>query len=125
MRPTRPDDLARGFTLLEILVASLILSIALVAIQASILGLQDGMIRSADATLAATLASGKMAEIETAGAANLREKEGDLAPDAPDWTFTAETETTGFGALTLVTVSVFPTGALAPAFTLEKLVYAR
>ncbi len=119
----RPDG--PGFTLLEILVAALILAIALVTIESSILGMQDGMLRSMDAVLAARLASDKLAEIEIAGVRNLREKEGDLSPDHPGWRFRVETESSGFGALALTAVSVYPPEAAQPALTLEKLVYER
>lgn len=64
MRPARPGRLARGFTLLEVMVAMAILAMALTAAFEVVGGALRNHVRTRDLELATMLARGKLAEVE-------------------------------------------------------------
>ncbi len=81
---------AKGFTLLEVMIAIAILAIALV----SIFQLQSQSISmSTDSrfmTTAALLAQSKMVEVETNSSLSNRSDDGDFGPDYPQYTWHVE-----------------------------------
>ena len=81
---------ARGFTLLEVMIAMAIIAIALVAVLGSQSQSLDLASEAKFKTTAALLAQGKMAEIETESMEGLSSDSGDFGEDFPDyhWEYT-------------------------------------
>ncbi|EFL49703.1 conserved hypothetical protein [Solidesulfovibrio fructosivorans JJ]] len=110
-----------GFTFIEVLVAVAILSVALVAILASCLGLEEGLLRSRDIATAAELANAKLAEVERVGAYNWREGDGDFAPEFPQYKWHVDLYRGLAGGLVLVTVTVASEGKAWATTRFDKL----
>ena len=98
---------SHGFTLVEVLVAMAILSIALVAV----FQLQSQSVSmSAEArfaTSAAWLAQSKMTEIETGAAISGRNQEGDFGPDYPQYSWRVDISDTQLPQFKKIEVTVF------------------
>ena len=81
---------ARGFTLMEVMIAMAILAIALVAIFQS---QSQSISMSTDSrfmTTASLLAQSKMVEVEAASTLDNQTKDGDFGPDYPEYTWHLE-----------------------------------
>lgn len=102
-----PRPTGRGFTLVEVLVAMAILSIALVAV----FQLQSQSVSmSAEArfaTSAALLAQGKMTEIETGNVVSGRNQEGDFGHDYPQYSWRVDISDTQLPQFKRIEVTVF------------------
>ena len=96
----------RGFTLLEVMVAVAILAIALVAILKANVQSLDALVETRARTTVSLLAASKMAEIESVGAAEWSEFQGDFGDDYPSFTWQVETSSTEVEGLMRVTVIV-------------------
>ena len=90
LRRNEALERARGFTLLEVMIAMAIIAIALVAVLGSQSQSLDLASEAKFKTTAALLAQGKMAEIETASMENLSSDSGDFGEDFPNyhWEYT-------------------------------------
>lgn len=104
-RGHRGARMADGFTLLEVLIAVAVLSIAMVAVIKAGLLSQDGLIRSGDAQRAMELALDKLDEVEAAGPNMWSVLNGGFE-DEPGWEWEVETNPTSLEALYLVRVTV-------------------
>jgi general secretion pathway protein I len=115
---------ARGFTLLEVMVAMAILAIALVGIlKANVQSLQV-MADSRTRTTLALLAAGKLAEVEAVGVAEWNEFQGDFGREYPRVTWRVEVEPTEVEELTHVAVVVSQDGnGLGTRMRLEQLFF--
>jgi general secretion pathway protein I len=116
-----PPRYRAGFTLLEVLVAVAILAVALVAILASCLSLEDGLLRSRDIAATAELANAKLAEVERVGADNWREDDGDFSPEFPRYKWHVDLHRGLIGGLALVTVTVSSEGKAWATTRFDKL----
>jgi len=102
---------ARGFTLLEVLVAVAILAIAMVAILKANVQSLDTLTKSRETSTASLLAASKLAEIEAAGVVNWNDLRGDFGEDYPDYIWEVETSSTEVEGLVRVVVVVQRSGA--------------
>lgn len=97
---------AKGFTLLEIMVALAVISISLVVL----LGLRNrDLVLSAtarDMTTATLLARQKITETQLIGFPDLGEKKGDFGEEAPDFRWRQEVIQTPFGSVREMLVEV-------------------
>jgi general secretion pathway protein I len=117
---------ARGFTLLEVLVAVAILAIAMVAILKANVQSLDTLTKSRETSTASLLAASKLAEIEAAGAVNWTELRGDFGEDYPDYIWEVETSSTEVEGLVRVAVVVQRGGAAPSAeVRIEELLLAQ
>lgn len=94
-----------GFTLIEVLIAVAVLSIAMVAVIKAGLLSQDGLIRSNDAQEGMALALAKLDEVEAAGPNAWSLLNGDFE-DAEGWRWELEINPTSLEALYLVRIKV-------------------
>lgn len=106
MRYFRRKTRAKGFTLLEVLVAVAILAIAMVAILKANVQSLETLTKSRETSTASLLAASKLAEIEAVGVENWSELRGDFAEDYPDYTWEVETSSTEVDGLVRVVVTV-------------------
>ena len=126
MRYFRRKTRAKGFTLLEVLVAVAILAIAMVAILKANVQSLDTLTKSRETSTASLLAASKLAEIEAVGVVNWSELRGDFAEDYPDYTWEVETSSTEVEGLVRGVVIVQRGGAAAGGeVRLEELLYAQ
>ncbi|MDA8139864.1 MAG: prepilin-type N-terminal cleavage/methylation domain-containing protein [Desulfobacteraceae bacterium] len=90
--PCRREVRANGFTLIEVLVALVIITVAMT----SVYRLQGDTLRMSTAkrfySLAPKLAKGKLAEIESQGFKNATDGSGDFGQDFPGYTWTVRLE---------------------------------
>ena len=97
---------AKGFTLMEVMIAMAILAIALVAV----FQLQSqGISMSTDSrfmTTAALLAQSKMVEVETGTTLMNSKQDGDFGPDYPQYTWHLEVGDTQLPLLKKIEVTV-------------------
>jgi general secretion pathway protein I len=101
---TRPE--ARGFTLLEVMIAMAILAIALVAAFQS---QSQSISMSGQArflTTASLLAQGKMAELEALKPESVANDSGDFGEDYPDYAWQVEVADTGQESLRKIRLTV-------------------
>jgi general secretion pathway protein I len=117
---------AKGFTLLEVLVAVAILAIAMVAILKANVQSLDTLTKSRETSTASLLAASKLAEIEAAGVANWSELRGDFGEDYPDYIWEVETSSTEVEGLVRLVVVVQRSGtASGGEVRIEELLLAQ
>lgn len=105
-RPSARRETRRGgFTLIEVLIAVAVLSIAMVAVIKAGLLSQDGLIRSNDAQEGMALALAKLDEVEAAGPNAWSLLNGDFE-DAEGWRWELEISSTSLEVLYLVRIKV-------------------
>ena len=105
-RPSARRETRRGgFTLIEVLIAVAVLSIAMVAVIKAGLLSQDGLIRSNDAQEGMALALAKLDEVEAAGPNAWSLLNGDFE-DAEGWRWELEISPTSLEVLHLVRIKV-------------------
>lgn len=105
-RPSTRRETGRGgFTLIEVLIAVAVLSIAMVAVIKAGLLSQDGLIRSNDAQEGMALALAKLDEVEAAGPNAWSLLNGDFE-DAEGWRWELEISSTSLEVLYLVRIKV-------------------
>ena len=102
----------RGFTLIEVLVAVLVMAMAFVGLLGACLALQDAQLRSEVRQVSAFLASAKLAEVRRLGASRVTETRGEFNASYPDYVFQIDIKTTEFESLRRVTVLAGPRDAL-------------
>jgi general secretion pathway protein I len=95
-----------GFTLLEVMVAVALLSIALVAILKANVENLTALTESREMTTATLLAASKLAEVEAVGADRWTEFQGDFGEEYPDFTWEVENEPADLEGLRRVAVTV-------------------
>lgn len=83
----RPDKTIKGFTLMEVMIAMVILAVALVAVFQSQSHSISLATDSRFLTTAALLAQSKMAEVEAGSILDTNSKDGDFGTDYPDYTW--------------------------------------
>jgi len=96
-----------GFTLLEVMIAMAILSIALVAVfqmQSQSISMSS---ESRFMTTASLLAQSKMTEIEAGKTLDDQSLKGDFAPDHPEYAWTIQVTDTQIAKLKKIEVTVF------------------
>jgi general secretion pathway protein I len=86
----RPDKTMKGFTLMEVMIAMVILAVALIAILQSQSQSISMFTDSRFMTTAALLAQSKMAEVEAGSIQDTNSKDGDFGTDYPDYTWHLE-----------------------------------
>ena len=98
---------ARGFTLLEVLIALLILSLALVALIRAA-GLQaQALNHHRDSTLAQWVASNVAAELRAQGAPPVGRQQGEMRMGPQRWRWQAETSDTDVERVRRMEITVF------------------
>ncbi len=98
---------AAGFTLIEVMVALVIVSLALAGVAASMGQMIDTANAMRDRTFASWIAQNKIAEMRLAGALpEVGESSGDVEFANADWSWTADVSETGIENLMKVEVTV-------------------
>jgi general secretion pathway protein I len=102
---------ASGFTLLEVLIALLILSLVLVALIRAA-GLQaQALNHHRDSTLAQWVAANVAAELRAEGAPSVGRQQGETRMGAQRWRWLAETSDTDVERLRRIEITVYEAGA--------------
>lgn len=117
IRGARPQRAPRdaGFTLLEVLIALLILSLVLVALIRAA-GLQaQALMHHRDSTLAQWVAANVAADLRVQGAPAVGRQQGEARMGPQRWRWQAETSDTDVERLRRIEITVFPVGADALA----------
>lgn len=86
----QPDKTSKGFTLMEVMIAMVILAVALVAVFQSQSHSISLATDSRFMTTAALLAQSKMAEVEAGSILDTNSKDGDFGTDYPEYTWHLE-----------------------------------
>jgi general secretion pathway protein I len=106
---------AAGFTLIEVMVALVIVSLALAGVAASMGQMIDTANAMRDRTFASWIAQNKIAEMRLAGALpEVGESSGDVEFANADWSWTADVSETGIENLMKVEVTVSYAGLDQP-----------
>lgn len=106
---------ATGFTLLEVLIALLILSLVLVALIRAA-GLQaHALNHHRDSTLAQWVAANVAAELRADGAPSVGRQQGETRMGAQRWRWQAETSDTDVERLRRIEITVYPAGTASLA----------
>jgi len=114
---------AAGFTLVEILVALLVLAIALAATARSLGAAVDTTAALRERTLARWVAEDRLSELELVGEwPALDVKEGKASMAGREFTWRRETSATPYARMRRVEMSVLPAGANAPLVRLTGFV---
>ena len=95
-----------GFTLLEVMIAMAILSIALIAVYQ---GQSQGISMAGDSrflTTASLLAQSRMAQLDAADPGSIKAEKGDFGDDFPDYTWRVEIENTEIKLFKKIVVTV-------------------
>jgi general secretion pathway protein I len=101
---------ARGFTLLEVLIALLILSLSLVALIRAA-GLQaQALNHHRDSTLAQWVAANVVAELRAQGAPPVGRQQGEMRMGPQRWRWQAETSDTDVERVRRMEITVFAAG---------------
>lgn len=118
VRPANPSRRAlrnAGFTLLEVLIALLILSLVLVALIRAA-GLQaQALMHHRDSTLAQWVAANVAADLRVQGAPSVGRQQGEARMGPQRWRWQAETSDTDVERLRRIEITVFPVGTDALA----------
>lgn len=107
--PTETHRQARsegGFTLIEVLVALVVVTAGLTVIAQGFLTGGRASVASQHRSIAAMLAESKMAEIEAGIISNTTSASGTFEPERPDFTWNLELESTTITGLTQITLTV-------------------
>lgn len=102
----RRDEVRSGFTLIEVLVALVIVTASLTIIAQGFLAGGRASVASQNRSLAAMLAESKMAEIEAGIISTQTSASGTFEPERPDFTWTMEPESTSVTGLSKITLTV-------------------
>jgi general secretion pathway protein I len=107
MKLLKPFSHSAGFTLIEVMVALVIASLALVAVMASISQMVDAGIAMRERTYASWIAQNKIAELRLSNAEpEVSESSGEVEFAGVEWAWTATISETGVEFLYRVDVAV-------------------
>ncbi len=102
-----PDSRQNGFTLIEVMVALVIVALALGAVSASISQMADAAIAMQQRTYASWIGHNKIAELRLANVVpEVSETDGDIVYAGEEWLWTATVSETGVENLFRLDVSV-------------------
>lgn len=109
LRPGLPDAPARaGFTLLETMVAVVVLATAMVAVLAVCLNIQNARLRAVRAQAVALTLRDRLADMTAFGPNRLESRQGVQETAGGDWRWTVDVAASALPGLSLVTVTVAP-----------------
>src|SRR5688572_2908605 len=97
---------ASGFTLIEVLVALVVVTASLTIIAQGFLTGGRASVRSQNDTRATWLAESKMAEIEAGILTTQTSASGDFEPEHPDYSWSLQTESTATTGLSKITLTI-------------------
>ena len=121
MSPVRRHGASSGFTLLEVLVATMVLAIGIIATMKLAFQVSSGLYDAKMQAQAVGLATTRMAQVEVLGP-DKDEDKGDFGQDFPDFAWKLKAADTSVARLKLVTLTVtWSEGAKELVF--ERLVY--
>lgn len=121
----RSKQLISGFTLLEVMVATAILAIAMVAILKANVQSLEALTKTRETTTASLLAVSKLAEVEAVGAARWSGFQGDFGDDYPDFAWQVESTPTELDGIIRVVVIVQREGQANNEVRVEELLPAQ
>jgi general secretion pathway protein I len=96
----------RGFTLIEVLVALVVVTAGLTIIAQGFLSGGRASVISQNRSIAAMLAESKMAEVEAGIISTTTTASGTFEPERPDFSWTVETESTTTTGLSKITLTI-------------------
>ncbi|NDY58537.1 type II secretion system minor pseudopilin GspI [Desulfovibrio sulfodismutans] len=109
VRPGLPDSPARtGFTLLETMVAVVVLATAMVAVLSVCLNIQNARLRAVRAQAAALTLRDRLADMTAFGVNRLESRQGVQETAGGDWRWSVDVADSALPGLSLVTVTVAP-----------------
>jgi general secretion pathway protein I len=116
----------RGFTLIEVLVALVVVTAGLTVIAQGFLTGGRASVASQHRSIAAMLAESKMAEVEAGIVSTTTSASGTFEPERPDFTWTLEPESTTVTGLNKITLTVlWKERGEETAFALTRLMMER